>query len=53
MEHSFVEGMEFGFHINWSSVPVLVLAIMIALYARHVSGGGTRPWISIKPAWWF
>ena len=31
----------------------LVLAIAIALYARHVSGGWMRPWISIKPVWWF
>ena len=30
----------------------LVLAIAIALYARQVSGGWMRPWISIKPLWW-
>jgi hypothetical protein len=43
-----------GFYVNWVSVPIfLVLAIAIALYARRVSGGWTRPWIGIKPLWWF
>jgi hypothetical protein len=43
-----------GFRINWFSVPIfLVLAIAVTLYARHVSGGWMRPWISIKPLWWF
>lgn len=43
-----------SFHINWVSVPIfLVLAIAIALYARHVSGGWMRPWLSLKPVWWF
>lgn len=46
--------VELGFRINWVSVPIfLVVAIAIALYARHVSGGWMRPWISIKPLWWF
>ncbi len=46
--------VELGFRINWVSVEIfLVLAIAIALYARHVSGGWMRPWISIKPVWWF
>ena len=40
--------------INWVTVPIyLVLAIAIALYARHVSGGWTRPRLYIKPIWWF
>ena len=34
------------------NVGILYL-LAIALYARHVSGGGMRPWISIKPVWWF
>ena len=43
-----------GLHVNWVSVAIfLVLASAIALYARHVSGGWMRPWISIKPLWWF
>ena len=43
-----------GFEINWASVLVfLLLATAIALHARHVSGGWMRPWISIKPVWWF
>lgn len=43
-----------GFHINWVSVPIfLVLAVAVALYARHVSGSWMRPWITIKPVWWF
>ena len=46
--------VELGFRINWVSVAIfLVLAIAIALYARHVSGGWMQPWISIKPLWWF
>lgn len=46
--------MWFGFRVNWVSVPIfLVLGIVIALYAKHVFGGWTRPWISIKPVWWF
>lgn len=31
----------------------LLLAIAVALYARHVSGGWMRSWISLKPVWWF
>ena len=43
-----------SFHINWLSVPIfLLLALAIALYARHVSGGWTRTWIGLKPVWWF
>ena len=50
--HVAVEGV--GFSINWVMVPFcLVPAIAIALYARHVSGGWIRPWISLKPVWWF
>lgn len=46
--------VELGFRINWVSVPIfLVVAFVIALYARQVSGGWMRPWISIKPLWWF
>ncbi|WP_157581974.1 hypothetical protein [Phycicoccus sp. Soil803] len=49
-----MEGTGLSFHINSVSVPiVLVLAIAIALYARNVSGGWMRPWISVKPVWWF
>ena len=41
-------------YVNWAIVPFcLVPAIAIALYARYVSGGWTRPWISLKPVWWF
>jgi hypothetical protein len=40
--------------INGVSVVLfLVLSIAVALYARHVSGGWMRPWIGVKPAWWF
>ena len=43
-----------SFYINWVSVPILlVLATVVALYARHVSGGWMKPWIGIKPVWWF
>ena len=46
--------VEPGFRINWVSVPIfLALATAIALYARQVSGGWTRPRIGIKPVWWF
>lgn len=46
--------VDFGFRINWVSVPIfLALAIAIALYARRAAGGWTRPWIGIKPVWWF
>jgi hypothetical protein len=40
-------------YINWASVPLfLVPAITVALYARYVSGW-MRPWIRLKPVWWF
>ncbi len=43
-----------SFHINWLNVPFFLLpAVAIALYAAHVSGGFMRPWISLKPLWWF
>jgi hypothetical protein len=43
-----------GFQVNWISVPIfLALAVALALYAKHVSGGWTRPWIGIAPIWWF
>lgn len=43
-----------GPYINWEMVPIcLVPAVAIALYAKHVSGGWTRPWMSLKPVWWF
>ena len=46
--------VDFGFGINWVSVPILLaLATAIALYAKHVSGGWMRPWIGIKPVRWF
>lgn len=49
-----MEDTGFSFHINWVSVPIfLVLAIAITLYARHVSGGWSRPWLSLMPGWWF
>jgi hypothetical protein len=49
-----VEGFEVGFFINWVSVAVfLVLATAIAFFAKYVSGGWTRPWLGIKPMWWF
>lgn len=45
---------DIGFHINWISLPiVLALAVALTLYAKHVSGGWTRPWIGIPPRWWF
>lgn len=43
-----------SFHFNWLTVPFFfVPAVVIALYAAHVSGGFMRPWISLRPAWWF
>jgi hypothetical protein len=43
-----------SFHLNWVSVPIfLAMAIAVALYAKYVSGGWMRPWIGIKPLWWF
>jgi len=43
-----------SFYLNWASLPIfLVLALAVALYARHVSGGWTRPWLALKPVWWF
>ena len=49
-----MEDVGLAFRINWLSVPIfLALAIAIALYARHVSGGWTQPWLRIKPLWWF
>lgn len=49
-----MEDTGFSIDINWVTVPIfLALAIAIALYARHVSGGWTRPWLSVKPVWWF
>ncbi|HMM96242.1 hypothetical protein [Phycicoccus sp.] len=47
-------GMDVDFHINWVSVPIfLVAALAIAAYARHVSGGMSRPWLGLNPPWWF
>ena len=38
-----MEDTGFSIDINWVTVPIfLVLAIAIALYARHVSGGVQR-----------
>lgn len=49
-----MEDTGLAFQINWVSVPIfLLLAIAIALYAKRVSGGWVRPWIGIKPLWWF
>ena len=49
-----VEGTGLSLWINWVSVPILLaLAIAVALYARHVSSGWMRPWIGLKPVWWF
>ena len=49
-----MEDSSVAFRINWVSVPIfLVLAIVIALYAKRVSGGWMRPWIGLKPLWWF
>ncbi len=49
-----MEDTGLAFQINWVSVPIfLVLAIAFALYAKRVSGGWARPWIGIKPLWWF
>ena len=31
----------------------MLSAIAIALYASHVAGGWMRPWLGIKPVWWF
>ncbi|GAA4117694.1 hypothetical protein GCM10022415_15860 [Knoellia locipacati] len=43
-----------GFQVNWISVPIFfALAGGLALHAKRVSGGWTRPWIGIKPLWWF
>ncbi len=42
------------FRINWVSLWIFLgLAVAVALYARHVSGGWMRPWLNIKPVWWF
>lgn len=49
-----MEDVDVSFHINWLSVPLfLIPAFAITLYAAHVSGGFTQPWISLKPLWWF
>jgi hypothetical protein len=41
-------------YVNWAMVPIcLVPAVAVAIYAKHVSGGWTKPWISLKPVWWF
>jgi hypothetical protein len=49
-----VEDTGLSLWINWVSVPIfLALAIAVALYARHVSGRWMRPWIGLKPVWWF
>lgn len=46
--------VDFGFGINWVSVPIfLALAFAVAAYASREAGGWTRPWIGIKPVWWF
>jgi len=48
-----VEDVAFAFRINLVSVPIfLALAIAVALFARHVSGGWMRPWLNIKPVFW-
>lgn len=48
------DGIELDFWFNWAAVPLfLVPALLIGLYGRHVSGGWARPWISLKPVWWF
>lgn len=49
-----MEDVDVRFYINWLSVPLfLIPALAIAAYAAHVSGGLMRPWISVKPVWWF
>jgi hypothetical protein len=51
---SAAEDVTNSLYINWLSVPFLFVPSMaIALYAAHVSGGFMRPWISLKPVWWF
>jgi hypothetical protein len=49
-----VEDTGLSLWINWVSVSIfLAMAIAVALYARHVTGGWTRAWIGLKPVWWF
>ena len=44
----------FEFAVNWVGATILfALAAGITTYARRVSGGWTRPWLSITPVWWF
>ena len=46
--------MSIDFYVNWAMVPIcLVPAVAVAIYAKQVSGGWTKPWISLKPVWWF
>lgn len=45
---------EVGFYVNWSILPIfLVFALVVAWYAKKVSGSWTRPWLGTKPVWWF
>ncbi len=49
-----MEDVGVSFYINWLSVPFFfVPALAIALYGAHLSGGLMRPWMSLKPVWWF
>lgn len=49
-----MEDVGLGLSINWVFVSIsLALAIPVGLYAKHVSGGWMRPWIGVRPVWWF
>ena len=49
-----MEDVGVALRINWVSVPIfLALAVAVAVYAGHVSGGWLRPWLGIMPVWWF
>lgn len=48
------DGIELDFWVNWASAALFVVpALAIALYGRQASGSWARPWLSLKPVWWF
>lgn len=46
--------MGLDLRVNWISVLIFaVVAIITAYLAQRASGGWSRPWMGLKPLWWF
>ncbi|MGL5931239.1 MAG: hypothetical protein ACRCY8_20090 [Dermatophilaceae bacterium] len=47
-----IEGANFS--VNWVSASIFfVLGLAIAWHGRRASGSWTRPWLGLRPLWWF